>query len=156
MILTPKVRHFWKCISHKADLFLSFLFESSNNSAATLRIGKIAERNIGKFGIERNKSVTAELLEISLAVQNEDSKLADLNAVTVLDKQNVAIVIFGLHTVSAYTQSIIRTLGFDGVGNIDLVHGITVKINASTCGNGHFKERNNASAIFGCALCGRL
>ena len=67
-----------------------------------------ADGNVLVFGIERNKSVAAVFFEKSLAVDGEYAKLALAYLLRLLDKQDVAVMIFRHHTVARYAHGKVR------------------------------------------------
>ena len=65
--------------------FRLFSLKFAYNSAATSHLAEVLEHYVRVLGIERDKPVTAEFFEISVSVENENTKLALLDRVALLD-----------------------------------------------------------------------
>ena len=117
------------------------LFKLSNDSTATNNLGISIKKNIAVVLVERDKTVASEFLEISVTVKHEDSKLANLNSVNVLNEHNVAVMILGLHTVTVNTKRKVCNSRLFILGNHDLLSFRVIKVNACTCGYGKIIQK---------------
>ena len=75
----------------------------------------------------RDQAVIAELLDVNVAVNNEDTYLANVDSVALFNKDLVAIVIGRLHTVAANRDDKICLLCLCTFGNEQILRQIAVK-----------------------------
>ena len=73
-------------------LFCLLLMQLADDSAAAADILEVAQHDGCVEGVERDQAIAAVFLEISVAVQNKDAKLADLYRVSVFYEKHVPVV----------------------------------------------------------------
>ena len=92
------------------------------------------QRNRLIIRVQRNQTLLAELFDIRVTVDYENTDFAFLDCILLLNKDFVAIMKFRLHTVTGNRQSKVCTLCFARFINKDWFGGFIIKEGTGTGG----------------------